>query len=320
MCDKVDIGAVYGSDFYYNTIGGFLYNMSLDELRAKNITNAQILNLLGPQIHSMEIKRSEKESICVYKLSFDVSKIQISPQEVEKFEKFAMEKNGGRYRECEKFCISGLKLAKFNNKTDASIYNVKDLLVEIVWEAGKAFAEEYEGKNVAITRLIYGKPQASYNNIYPGISERTSIGFLEFTLKDSLRYDSSRCEENECRRDIKEVQNILKWAKSVEKGTAKSTTNSSQNPATPSPAPSVASVSDNLQSIKLATKDDYVNLRKAPSGEILAPIYKKDFDKITLKKLDGGNEKWLKVLYFPPNVTNEKQAITGYIHTSQIAK
>lgn len=99
-----------------------------------------------------------------------------------------------------------------------------------------------------------------------------------------------------------------------------STANSSQNQATPSPAPSAASASDKLPSIKLATKDDYVNLRKAPSGEILAPIYKKDFDKITLKKLDGGNEKWLKVLYFAPNVTDKSQAITGYIHISQIAK
>lgn len=99
-----------------------------------------------------------------------------------------------------------------------------------------------------------------------------------------------------------------------------STANSSQDSVAPSPAPSAASASDKLPSIKLATKDDYVNLRKAPSGEILTPIYKKDFDKITIKKLDGGNDKWLKVLYFPPNETDESKAITGYIHNSQIAK
>ncbi len=101
---------------------------------------------------------------------------------------------------------------------------------------------------------------------------------------------------------------------------AENSVNSSQNSATPSPAPSAASVSANLPSLKLATKDDYVNLRKAPSGEILTPIYKKDFDKITIKKLDGGDAKWLKVLYFPPNVSDESKAITGYIHNSQIAK
>lgn len=75
----------------------------------------------------------------------------------------------------------------------------------------------------------------------------------------------------------------------------------------------------NLPVIKPATKDDYVNLRKAPSGEIITPIYKKDFQAISLKKV-GESGKWIKVLYFPPNKTDEKDAITGYIHISQIAK
>lgn len=69
--------------------------------------------------------------------------------------------------------------------------------------------------------------------------------------------------------------------------------------------------------IYLATKDEFVNLRKSPNGEILTPIYKKDFDKIILKRL-GVEDKWLKVLYFPPNVSDEKEALTGYIHNSQI--
>lgn len=69
--------------------------------------------------------------------------------------------------------------------------------------------------------------------------------------------------------------------------------------------------------IYLETKDEFVNLRKAPNGEIITPIYKKDFDKIILKRL-GVEDKWLKVLYFPPNVSDEKEALTGYIHNSQI--
>lgn len=48
-------------------------------------------------------------------------------------------------------------------------------------------------------------------------------------------------------------------------------------------------------------------------------IYKKDFGKITIKKL-GSEGKWLKVLYFPPSVSDENAAITGFIHNSQIAK
>ncbi len=73
-----------------------------------------------------------------------------------------------------------------------------------------------------------------------------------------------------------------------------------------------------VSSVRLKTNDEYVNLRKAPSGEVLTPIYKKDFDKITIKRLDGGDAKWLKVLYFPPNTSDESKAITGYIHISQI--
>ena len=81
---------------------------------------------------------------------------------------------------------------------------------------------------------------------------------------------------------------------------------------------SSSSATTTAPSIRLATKDEYVNLRKAPSGEVLTPIYKKDFDKITIKRLDGGDAKWLKVLYFSPNVSDESKAITGYIHISQI--
>lgn len=74
----------------------------------------------------------------------------------------------------------------------------------------------------------------------------------------------------------------------------------------------------NLSQIQLFTQDEFVNLRKVPNGEIIAKIYKKDFDKISLKKLKSNDKKWLKVLYFPPNTKDESKAITGFIHTSQI--
>ena len=73
--------------------------------------------------------------------------------------------------------------------------------------------------------------------------------------------------------------------------------------------------------IYLATKDDFVNMRNAPSGEVVAQIYKKDFESIMLYSFDtNSNEKWLKVMYFPPNVKDEQNAILGYIHISQIDK
>ena len=73
--------------------------------------------------------------------------------------------------------------------------------------------------------------------------------------------------------------------------------------------------------IYLATKDDFVNMRKAPNGEIITQIYKKDFADIMVFSFDtNSNEKWLKVVYFPPNSKDEKDAILGYIHISQIDK
>lgn len=69
--------------------------------------------------------------------------------------------------------------------------------------------------------------------------------------------------------------------------------------------------------LRLNTNDEYVNLRRSPSGEILTTIYKSDFGKITLKKLET-NGKWIKVLYFAPNATNQDDAIMGYIYISQI--
>ena len=60
-----------------------------------------------------------------------------------------------------------------------------------------------------------------------------------------------------------------------------------------------------------------MNLRRSSSGEILTTIYKIDFGKITLKKLET-NGKLIKVLYFAPNVTNQDDARMGYIYISQI--
>ncbi|OBV29553.1 hypothetical protein BKN38_02860 [Helicobacter sp. CLO-3] len=107
--------------------------------------------------------------------------------------------------------------------------------------------------------------------------------------------------------------------------------------------------------VKLDTTDDFVNLRQSPNGKILAKIYKKDFDSSAVfnltygeyatpdnyykndlqaniqdmigkprgerpEELDPKKPRWIKVVYFPPNVTKAEQAIVGYIHNSQMKK
>lgn len=80
-------------------------------------------------------------------------------------------------------------------------------------------------------------------------------------------------------------------------------------------------------SLKLKTKDDFINLHNSPNGEVLRKIYKKDFSdaliiEVPQTRLLGFNppinEKWRKVLYFPPRTHKVKDATLGYIHESQL--
>ena len=72
------------------------------------------------------------------------------------------------------------------------------------------------------------------------------------------------------------------------------------------------------EQIYLNHNNDFVALRKSPNGEVITPIHKKDFDSVTIKRLTSDDSSWVKVLYFPPNISDEKNAIVGYIRTSQI--
>lgn len=88
------------------------------------------------------------------------------------------------------------------------------------------------------------------------------------------------------------------------------------------------------------SKDDFINIRNAPQGEIIGRITKADMQ----KKPKGGiligancellhhderesddeaiecpsTNGWYEVFYFPPGVRKGKDALHGYIHTSQV--
>lgn len=80
-----------------------------------------------------------------------------------------------------------------------------------------------------------------------------------------------------------------------------------------------------VYTLSLKTKDDFVNLRESPNGNIVARIYKKDFSDILVVKIQqtkllgfNQNKKWHKVIYFPPNTRKTKDAKVGFIHQSQL--
>lgn len=92
-----------------------------------------------------------------------------------------------------------------------------------------------------------------------------------------------------------------------------------------------------LQGYELSSTDEFVNLRESPNGKILMRLYTKDKDSVLIVSLrdkrkewwylidkeisynnNAGNDKWIKVLVFPPHIQDVHKAIIGYIHTSQI--
>lgn len=70
--------------------------------------------------------------------------------------------------------------------------------------------------------------------------------------------------------------------------------------------------------IYLAPNNEFVALRKTPNGEVITPIYRKYFNSVIIKQLNSDDSGWVQVLYFPPNISDERDAIIGYIRTSQI--
>lgn len=90
-----------------------------------------------------------------------------------------------------------------------------------------------------------------------------------------------------------------------------------------------------LTGYEISVTDEFVNLRETPNGKILERIYTKDKEDVLIigiyntrkswqylidKKFsfNNANDKWIKVLYFPPHIKDVHKAIIGYIHTSQI--
>lgn len=311
------------------------------------------LSLLGANIYFMGIKRNSKESLCVYTPTFDYLKTEISEEELLRLEQFLAQNALYYLYENEKSksrLLNIYKFLKYNNKIKEMYRRGEDYIAKF-WDGAGAYLDENTIQRIYLNRMVLGvlqnesdvvdvaEMETNIKNIIDGCSGEDYKAVCENEESERCKARKEYCK-NEADRKIKELKAIIAWAKSVNEGkeqrsevlsstqntpkptTSESAINSTENSTSVDSntnAENLANSSTNLPVIKLATKDDYVNLRKAPSGEIITPIYKKDFEAISLKKV-GESGKWIKVLYFPPNKTDEKDAITGYIHTSQIAK
>ncbi|TVL43256.1 hypothetical protein A9X84_09835 [Brachyspira hyodysenteriae] len=72
------------------------------------------------------------------------------------------------------------------------------------------------------------------------------------------------------------------------------------------------------------SKDDYVNIRDKANGKIIGKILKNDMINnggilLAIDDYYGSGEKdWCEVYYMPPNAKDGKDAIYGFVHSSQI--
>lgn len=355
LCEKVGRSILLGSlTWESRRLLSFTSGIDTYEITPQQIQDLT-LSHLGANGYFMGIKRNSRESLCVYTLTFDYLKTEISEEELLRFEQFlAQNQLYYQYEQSEEsksMFLHIYKLLKYNNKIEEMYRRGSDYFENFL--AIRDYLNKNAIQGIYRTRMVLGvlqKESSQYIRVTEMENELANIidscsgegykAICENEESEKCKVRKEYCK-NEADRNIKEFKAIIAWVKSVNEGkeqrselvlsstqntpkptTTENATNSTENSLSVDSnanAENLANSSTNLPVIKLATKDDYVNLRKAPSGEIITPIYKKDFEAISLKKV-GESGKWIKVLYFPPNKTDEKDAITGYIHISQIAK
>lgn len=166
-----------------------------------------------------EIKKSDKETIClaVPMFSIDYLATDLTPQEIERFERFLLEKEADDYRHYESNkaeCLNALKFLKHYNKLDgwysAIIASGGDMIVkrltyianDLNWVSG------LNGKPIITAKkFVYGKDTGGALQVYSD-DERAFYSFREI---------GGSCYREETHTNHKECQAIIKWIKSIQK-------------------------------------------------------------------------------------------------------
>lgn len=142
-------------------------------------------NKLVMRYYNAEIKKSDKETICVYMVTTGQGYLdtELTPQEIEQFERFLVEKShDGAYERFEKnkeYFLKVLKFFKYHNKLDV-LYN-KEYIRIMIYRPGLmgdpytmpqekdnlAMVEdrlrEYENEaRVVVKRFVYNKDMGDY--------------------------------------------------------------------------------------------------------------------------------------------------------------
>lgn len=224
VCGNVDMGSIYLSD-RLEPIARFFYKVDSNEdkdkfqkqyLSSKDKIyklNGLVLSLLGAKPYYTEIKRSDKESVCAYKLVFEYLNTQLTEQELERFERFTAEYNAYDWYnndDNKKYILSALKFIKYHNKIDELVYDrlgKNASLGEYALHPLKELGGRLLGiGDMRIVKMIYGKVQMGY--VYRDIGGVWGSVSAEW-LKDEIPWFRGTDK------DKKELETILKWAESI---------------------------------------------------------------------------------------------------------
>lgn len=163
-----------------------------------------------------EIKKSDKETIClaVPMFSIDYLATDLTPQEIERFERFLLEKKAddyGYYESNKTGCLNALKFLKHYNKLDgwysaiiASGHDIVKNLIDIAGELDRV--SDINGNPIIMAKkFVYGKDTGGALQLYG------DDAFYSF------RAIGGSCYREETHTNHKECQAIIKWIKSIQK-------------------------------------------------------------------------------------------------------
>ncbi len=188
-------------------------------------------NLLGAQVHYMEFKRSDKESVCAYIMATNTAYKQVSltSQDIANLERALVDTDA--YSEYEKRkdikeqYHTAMKFLKYHNRLPApqdslGLRSLRDLS-ELLGKVDRIDNTNSAARNITATRFLYGKAQD--DRVYSEgpmsvVGVYTNISALNAVQKSALIRTKQPCaplSNAECSMKLNEIREIKNYAESL---------------------------------------------------------------------------------------------------------
>lgn len=214
----------YENRGYFNELGSFVFS--------GGYSIAQVEKLLGAQVHYVDIKRNDTESVCGFIVATNTAyrKTKLTSQEMAGFEKSLahndMYSQYEKSKEIQEIYMNALRFLKYHNKLTIPSESSG---LKALQDLGKIllgiYREDDKAQNIAMIRFIHGKAQNEF--VYQGafafgLSKQTSLDTLRNFLKSiaensrlCVRYASNKNNQSKCPSYVNEIRTIKNYAESV---------------------------------------------------------------------------------------------------------